>query len=723
MSQDRADRPLPTLGDIRAWLAATDERPRASAAARAFGVRGMDDRRAFKRLYREALGGGEDRSDRSGGLPAVTLFRILRTSGDGDALATPDSWDGPGAPPEVVVKAGRGAGRLAPGVRLIARTEANDDGWIARPIRILPGLGAQGPELAVVETDGRGRLSLKAARPGRERYWAIAGAAPDGLADGDLVLASPMAPKTGPRGRDFRARILSVHGRADDPAAFGLAMLASLDAPIAFPREVEAAAAKATPAALDGREDLRRVPLLTIDGADARDFDDAVFAEPVGNGWRLIVAIADVAHYVRPGDALDREARTRGNSTYLPDRAIPMLPEALSNGLCSLKPGEDRACLFAEMRFGADGARASARFGRGLMRSHWRLTYEAAAEAGDAGESDADFGPAVNRLYGAFACLMRGRERRAPLELELPERTVAFDAQGAAASMSLRPALSSHRLIEEFMVQANAAAAEALLAAGAEALYRVHDKPDPERMGLLGETAAQLGASAPGARLDRPRDLNALLERLDDPATRSVLSELILRAQAQARYAPDCDPHFGLALQAYAHFTSPIRRYADLVVHRALIAALKLGDGGHIEDIETLEETADAVNKTERRSASVERATLDRYSALLAARHVGETLEGRIVGANRAGLFVRLTGPMVDGFAPAALLPNDHWRLSRDGLAMEGRRGRKAYRVGDAVTAYVRDAEPATGAVTLEIVSTRAKTAKPPKRFTRKRRR
>lgn len=715
---------LPTLDDIRAWLAAVDERPKASAAARAFGIRGVDDRRAFKQLYKQALrGDAEPRGGRDGDLPSVTLFEVTRVDHDGLIRARPAQWDGPEPAPEAIVEAGGAAGRLAAGVRMIARVSPSDDGWIARPIRILPRQGAGEPELAVVEADARGRLELKAARPGRERYWRIAGTAPDSLEEGDLVLAAPEAPRPTSRGREYRARILSVHGRADDPAAFGMAMLASLEAPIAFPADVEAEAENAAPPALDGRTDLRDLPLVTIDGADARDFDDAVYAAPDGGGWRVLVAIADVSHFVQPGSLLDREARARGNSTYLPDRAIPMLPEALSNGLCSLKPGEDRACLFVDMRFDAGGKRKSARFGRGLMRSHWRLTYEAAAAIGDgdAPEGDPEYGPAVEMLYGAFACLGEGRAKRAPLELELTERRVIFDDAGAPLALALRPSLSSHRLIEEFMVQANAAAAEALLKAGADALFRVHDRPDPERMGLLAETAAELGAAAPGARLDRPKHLNALLAGVDDPATRTVLSELVLRAQAQARYSPDCDPHFGLALDAYAHFTSPIRRYADLVVHRALIQALKLGDGGRTENVDTLDALADGVNKTERRSAMVERATLDRYSALFASQHVGETLEGRIVGANRAGLFIRFNAPLLEGFAPAALLPDDYWRLSRDGLAMEGKRSRRKYKVGDSVSAFVRAAEPATGSVTVEIVST-GKGRRIQKRFTKKRR-
>ncbi len=720
MTRDRQATPLPSVADVRAWLAASGDRPKASAAARAFGVRGVEARRAFKTLYKQALDGETAPDPERGPMPPVTLFRVTGVDQDGALLAEPDKWEGSGAAPVARIHA-RSGGRLAPGVRLIARTRSDGaGGWTAEPIRVLPEATADGPELCVVEADGRGRFTLKAARPGRERTWKIAGEPPPDLADGDLVLAAPQPGRGGPRGRDFRARIMSTHGRADDPAAFGLALMASLEAPIAFSAEAEAEAAAAEPPVLKGREDLRDLALLTIDGADARDFDDAVYAEPKGTGWRVVVAIADVAWYVRPGSALDREARARGNSTYLPDRAIPMLPEALSNGLCSLKPGEDRACLFAEMTFDKDGKRRSARFGRGLMRSHWRLTYEEAAGGGGDGPADA-----VSRLYGAFECLERGRAARGPLELELPERTVAFDDAGAAIALGLRPNLTSHRLIEEFMVQANAAAAEALLAKGVDALFRVHDKPDPERIGLLAETAQSLGAAPPGARMDSAGRLNAMLARLDDGPVRAIVSELILRAQARARYGPDCDPHFGLALEAHAHFTSPIRRYADLVAHRALIRAYDLGEGGAVEDIEALEDLAEAINRTERRSATVERATLDRYAALLAVDHVGETLDGRIVGANRVGLFVRFDRPMLEGFAPVSSLPDDFWRLSRDGLAMEGRRSGKAFRLGDAVRATIIQADPATGAVTIDIradIKTSSRGRPRGKSFTKKRR-
>ncbi len=695
---------LPTVQEIAAWLAEQDGAPRTTEATQAFGVRGMENRRAFKALYKDARKLGRDGPRTIGGLPPVTMLVIQRISNDGDLIAIPEKWDDPPAP-AVIVNPGRQGGALAVGTRILARIEDETGEVTAHPIKIFTGPPPQ-PDavLAIVEENPRGGLELREAQPGRPRRWSLAGKRPPGIEPGQLVLAKPEPRRAGKSSRDFRASILSIHGDAEDPAAFGLAMMEQLGAPIDFPANVTAEAEAAKPPELGGREDLRALPLLTIDGADARDFDDAVFAEPFGRkGWRVIVAIADVSSYVAPGSALDVSARARGNSTYLPDRAIPMLPEALSNGLCSLKPNEDRACLFVEMKFSAEGRRTAHRVGRGLMQSHWRLTYEDAQGIADGALDDHPARSAVKNLYAAFDCLMKGRIKRAPLELDLPERVVVFDDKGVAVDIAKRPGLASHKLIEEMMVQANASAAESVLEANAEALYRVHEKPDTERIGLLAEQAARMGLMHPGARLDHPRLINGVLAKTDDPAIRTVLSDLILRAQAQARYNPDCTPHFGLSLEAYLHFTSPIRRYADLVAHRSLISALELGSDGQAPDTAELEAIAGEINKTERRSISVERAVVDRYVALLGKSFEGKELEGRITGANRVGLFVRFEEPCLEGFAPAALLPQDYWRLSRDGMSMDGRSSGMTYRIGDSVTARIREVEVATGSVTLEL--------------------
>lgn len=716
---------LPTPNDIRAWLATVEGRPKASQAARDFGIKGVEERRAFKNLYREALENKRDLIPQS--MPATTIFEITGTDSDGAPLATPIQWQGEGTAPSVRIKVRRNEHKLAKGIRLIARTEPDGHGWVARPIRILnKAIGRTDEfELAVVQRDGANRLTLKAARPGRPHTWGISGKPQRNLTEGDLVLVKPQTPKLSRHGRDYRAQIISFHGRADDPSAFGLALMVQMGAPLDFPEEVLAEAKAAEKPSLGSRVDLRNVELLTIDGSDARDFDDAVFAEPSGRGWRIIVAIADVANYVLPNSALDKEARLRGNSTYLPDRAIPMLPEDLSNGLCSLKPDVDRLCLFANMTFDANGRRVKTTFGRGLMRSHFRLTYEQAHELSNS-SAESNASTAIHRLYSAYASLKKNRDARGPLELNLPERMVAFNEDSQATGMELRETLSSHQLIEEFMVQANAAAAETLLKNNASALYRVHDKPDPEKIGLLIETAQSLGASHPGARMDNSQHLNGLLRRIDDLETKTILSELILRAQAQARYSPECQGHFGLALTAYTHFTSPIRRYADLIVHRALIKALDLGPDGFVDGVDELENVSEQINRTERRSSLIERTTLDRYGASLASKYVGEEFEGQIVGLNRAGLFVRILEPVLDGFVPAAHLSDDYWTLSRDGLAMESKSTKTAFKLGSSVTVRIESADPATGSVNLSIKTTlvsRNSRSRPKRRHRRRSRR
>ncbi|MEC7657776.1 MAG: RNB domain-containing ribonuclease, partial [Pseudomonadota bacterium] len=339
---------------------------------------------------------------------------------------------------------------------------------------------------------------------------------------------------------------------------------------------------------LDEREDLRSIPLVTIDGADARDFDDAVFAEPDldgqnEGGWRIIVAIADVAWYVCHNDDLDRAARERGNSAYFPDRVVPMLPEKLSNDLCSLRPGEDRACLAADMRINATGNLLSHRFTRGLMRSAARLTYDQVQAARD-GATDDKTRPLMARviepLFGAYASLAKARDNRGTLDLDIPERQVLFREDGWIDRIVPRARYDSHRLIEEFMIAANVAAAEALHAKKAPVMYRVHEQPSMGDVETLRESLAALGFKLARAGTLRPSHFAGLLAQAAKTDKLQIVSDLILRAQSKAVYSPDEKGHFGLALRRYCHFTSPIRRYADLLVHRALIRTMKLGDGG-----------------------------------------------------------------------------------------------------------------------------------------------
>jgi ribonuclease R len=388
-----------------------------------------------------------------------------------------------------------------------------------------------------------------------------------------------------------------------------------------FPDACEAQANAAKPVTLGKRTDLRDLPLVTIDGSDARDFDDAVFAEADGDaknpgGYRILVAIADVAHYVRPGDALDTEARKRGNSVYFPDRVVPMLPEALSNGLCSLRPDEDRACLAVEMVIDARGQKVKHRFMRGLMRSSARLTYEQVQAAADGGEAGIVPEGIIEPLYGAYRLLLAARNERGALDLDLPERKVVLGDDGKVASIEPRERLDSHRLIEEFMVLANVAAAETLEAKRRPCMYRIHESPDPEKVEALKEYLQGLDLPFGTSGVIRPKTFNELLAKVRGGIHETIVNELVLRSQSQAVYSPDNIGHFGLGLRRYAHFTSPIRRYSDLLVHRALIDAHGFGKDGLGEiEMESFNETAEHISMTERRAAAAERSAISRYVA------------------------------------------------------------------------------------------------------------
>jgi ribonuclease R len=442
---------------------------------------------------------------------------------------------------------------------------------------------------------------------------------------------------------------------------------------------------------------LRALDLVTIDGSDARDFDDAVWAEPDPDpanpgGWHIVVAIADVAHYVAPGSALDREARERGNSVYFPDRVVPMLPEALSNGLCSLKPAEDRACIVAQLWIDRDGRKRRHRFERAIMCSAARLTYEEVQATRDTGSKLLIPKQRLDALYGAFAALDRARIARGALALDLIEYRVVLDAGGVPMAVEPRQRLDSHKLIEEFMILANVAAAEELEARRRPSLYRVHDAPDPDRVEMLRQALADSGvpglALAKGQVL-RPELFNRVLARVAGRPEAPVVNDLVLRAQAQAAYSPDNIGHFGLALPRYAHFTSPIRRYSDLVVHRALL--------GEIQPHEQLEAIGKHISSTERRATAAERAALERCRAQLLGNRVGEVFAGRVNGVQRFGLFVTLTENGADGLLPIASLPPDFYRFDHKKMQLSGRHSRRSFGLGDALSLRLSESDPIGG--------------------------
>ena len=517
-----------------------------------------------------------------------------------------------------------------------------------------------------------------------------------GAEPGEIVLAEPLSH----HGLGLkRARIIERLGAMGDARSVSLIVVHTHDIPEVFPPEAltEAKRARATP--LGRRTDLRGIPLVTIDGEDARDFDDAVYAEADGPGFRLFVAIADVAHYVRPGSALDHAARSRGNSVYFPDRVVPMLPEALSNGWCSLQPDADRGCLFVELLIDRNGRKTSHRFGRGLMRSAARLTYEQVQRIQDSG--DPRFAP----LYAAYQALRAARSERGTLDLDLPERKVVLDADGAVSSVAPRPRLDSHRLIEEFMVLANVAAAEELEHRHQPVMYRVHAPPSEEKLQSLRDFLHGLGISLPPGDQVHPRDLDRVLRRVTGTPEAQLVNEVMLRSQSQAEYSPDNIGHFGLALPRYAHFTSPIRRYGDLQVHRALIRSLRLGNGALGKDeAERFPDTALHITATERRAQLAERDAIDRYLAAYMADKVGANFAARISGVTRFGLFVTVTETGANGLVPVRSLPDDFWQHDEREQTLKGRRTRLAFRLAQEVEVRLAEASPVTGGLIFHLL-------------------
>ncbi len=633
----------------------------------------------------------------------TSIILVTGTDSDGDAIGRPATWDKASGPPPMILMHAEPAGRpaLSPGEKVLARLKPIGPGrYEGRMLRRL------------TETPGRVLGVFKAGRGGNrivptdrrsKAEWIVpaghdAGAEPD-----EIVLAEPLAQQD--RLGLKPARVLERLGRMGDARSVSLIAIHTHDIPQEFSPAALDEAGRDHIIRLGHRTDLRELGLLTIDGADARDLDDAVHAEPdpdAPGGFRLVIAIADVAHYVRPGSALDEAGRTRGNSVYFPDRVVPMLPEALSNGWCSLRPNEDRLCLFADIRIDGHGRKLSHRFGRGLMRSAARLTYEAAQAAHDSGD---DLGLSLPHLYGAFRALLRARRARGTIDLDLPERKVVLDDRGHVVSVAPQPRLDSHRLIEEFMVLANVAAAEELERLHQPCMYRVHAPPSEEKVEALRGFLATLGISLPPGNKLHPRDFERVLLHVAGTPEASLVNDVMLRSQSQASYSPDNIGHFGLALARYAHFTSPIRRYADLLVHRGLIKGLELGpDGMTAEQVAKLSETGDQLTAAERRAQLAERDAIDRYLAAFMADKVGLRFEARISGVTRFGLFVTVNETGASGLVPMANLPDDFWQFDERDQTLSGRRTRFVFRLAQEVEVLLSEANPVTGGMIFHVL-------------------
>ena len=692
------------------------------ALYRYFGLKG-GERIALKEILAALTAEGlfppapSDTGDRQGSTD-VLLVRITGIDLEtGEALATPVEWLRAGGVPRLRLNRFDTAG-LEIGARALVRIgERRGLLWRARVLRRAPDL----PDriVGVVRRTAIGRI-LDSVDKRQRQEFVLTGEGSADVSDGELVVAAPLAPR---RFERPSAQLLERLGSADAPRAASAIAVALHEIPVAFAPATLEEVRRITPATAAGRVDLRHLPLVTIDGADARDFDDAVFAEPDpenAEGWRLVVAIADVAWYVRPGSALDGDAQRRGNSVYFPDRVVPMLPERLSNDLCSLRPDEDRPVLVAELRIDRDGQLRSHRFLRAMMRSAARLTYERLqtwADGERAAIPTALQGPA-QALYQAYRLLAAARLARGTLDLDVAEREVKLDATGTVTSIAPRARLDAHRLIEEFMILANVAAAETLEQRRRGCLYRVHDQPSPERLDGLREALGTLGYRLAKGQVVRPSLLAAVLQWAAGKPSQTLVNNLVLRSQALAVYSPDNLGHFGLALPRYAHFTSPIRRYADLVVHRALIDALGLGAGGSAPSHEALVVLGETVSRAERRAQAAERAAMDRYVAGFLRDEVGARFTARISGLHRAGVFVSLLDSGAEGLVPMSSLPGRGWTLHPAGHQLDGP---QRLALGDRIVVRLMEVAPITGALRFELDGLAATTKQPKAVATRSR--
>lgn len=714
-----ASTPFPSKEQVLAFINESAEPVGKREIARAFRIKGSNDRIRLKALLKELKQDGllekqpARRLSGPGRLPNVLVVEVSEMDEDGELFARPTVWDDDkGAPPRIYVAPDkRSRAVLAMGERALVRLQLADDGTyeahiirkLDRPPQRVLGvyeLGSEGGRLRPTDRRAKKDFVLRSADAG-------------GAAPGELVLAE-ILPQRGRRDSlGLRSvRVLERLGRGDDPRSLSLITLHEHGLISEFPQKAVAEAEAATAAPLGRRHDLRDIPLVTIDGADARDFDDAVYAEPDDDpknpgGWHLLVAIADVSHYVTPGSALDKSAYARGNSTYFPDRVLPMLPTALSNGWCSLNPNEERPCMAVHLWIDAEGNALKHKFVRGLMRSAARLTYEEVQAARD-GQSGGDNGAMLDAvmpsLYGAYEALLKARHDRGTLELDLPERKIRLTEDGRVAAIETRVRLDSHRLIEEFMIAANVAAAKELERLRQPCMYRIHDKPDPLRLAALAEVLRDLGLRFNAAQVVRPRNLTQILTKVEGKPEAPLVNDLILRAQSQAVYSPDNIGHFGLALTHYAHFTSPIRRYADLLVHRALVSGLKLGDDGLPPGAEhEFEEIGGHISATERSSAAAERDAVDRFTAAFLQDRVGARFWGRVNGVTRFGLFLTLDDSGASGLIPISTLPRDYYHHVEARHSLEGERWGRVYRLGDRLRVRLVEAEPMTGGLILAL--------------------
>jgi ribonuclease R len=709
---------LPSREQILEFIEQSSEPAGKREIGRAFGLKGTE-KIALKALLKDMadeglIDGRKTAFHKMGGVPRVAVLKIVDVEGN-QLIAVPERRETEGVPlPKLrVMERGR-KGALGIGDRILARTEEAGKGLLAHPMKKLAKASEQ--ILGVVEDGGNGRFWLKSTDK-KERFdiplFEIGEAQP-----GDLVLA-----ELGGRAGQKKARVTDVLGDPFAPRSFSLIAIHKFGIPFEIPEEVEAEAVQVSklPVTADNREDLRHLPIIAIDPRDARDFDDAVWATPDDNpknasGFKAIVAIADVSYYVRPGSALDREASKRGNSVYFPDRVVPMLPHALSSDKCSLRAGEDRAVLACHMHIDAGGQVTSWRFTRAIARISANIPYQDAQDAIDGKLDHPLLETALKPLWACWALLRKARDRRNPLELSLPERRITLDDQGRVVGVALREHLDAHQLIEDFMIAANVAAAKALEEKKSPLIYRVHEPPAREKLVALKDYLKTFDVEFALGQVIRPSTFNAIIAKVrDHDEILPQIMEAVLRSQTQAYYTPQNAGHFGLALGSYAHFTSPIRRYADLIVHRALVSAygleipapkdtsVKPVTGLSTKDFERLDITSEMISRAERRAMEAERETVDRYVAAFLASQVGEIVDVRITGVQSFGFFATVESIGGDGLVPVSTLGAERFFYDEGSQTLTGEQSGEQYRPGMRIKLRLAEANPVSGALRFEL--------------------
>ncbi|MGI8704233.1 MAG: ribonuclease R family protein [Sphingomicrobium sp.] len=715
---------LPSRKEILDFIASSDQPAGKREIARAFGLKGQD-KVQLKALLRDMADEGLIDSapgrafHKAGGVPKVTVLRVVEADDSGNIWAVPEHWEADTPAPKLrVVERGKRSA-LGIGDRILSRTEERGQGFVAHPMKKL----ARTAELVlgVIRKNGE-RFWLTPVEKKERRELPVSDL--KDATSGDLVLCEVSG-----RGPRVSARVDAVLGDPFAPKSFSLIAIHKYELPTEFSDAVIEEAKRVAKQPLGDREDLTQLPIVAIDPADARDHDDAIWAVPDDDpdnkgGWKAIVAIADVSFYVRPGSALDKSARSRGNSVYFPDQVVPMLPEELSADICSLKAGEERAAMACHLKIARDGTLKSWRFARSKICVAANIAYENAQAAMDAADEERVevssptcsmpdiegqvpselVEAALKPLWACWRALLNARDKREPLELDLPERQVVLDEKGRIASVAPRERLDAHRLVEDYMIAANVAAARALEAKKAPVMYRVHEPPSREKLVALKDYLDTFEIQFTLGQVIKPGTFNRIIERVGDAEFRPEIMEQLLRSQMQARYGPERLGHFGLSLATYAHFTSPIRRYADLLVHRALVRAYKLGEGGlPPEDAEKFEEIGEQISRLERRAMQAEGETLDRYVAAFLADQVGQLVDCRITGVQPFGFFATVSELGGDGLVPAATLGSEYFRYDEKSQQFVGEQSGETYRQGQKLKLRIVEANPVSGGLRFEL--------------------